>query len=149
MKKLVYRTCEADYYDVSQEFSEFEPDYVLNDTGDDLIIVGSTNIKELIQSNADCALSAILDKFLGPDYLKGNILDDFNVIDSGHIHEVAEILDDFDLVDSTLQDLDFLKSELKLNNTATLRDILIAYNNKYKEEKGVDTNEKKNEEESE
>lgn len=148
MKKLVYRTCEADYYDVSQVFSEFEPDYVLNDDGDDLVIVGSTNIKELIQSNADCALSAILDKFLGPDYLKGNILDDFNVIDSGHIHEVEEILDDFDLVDSTLEDLDLLKSELKLNSSASLRDILIAYKNKYNEEKGVDTNEKKIEEES-
>ncbi len=148
MKKIIYRTCEADYYDVSQEFSEFEPDYVLNDSGDDLIIVGSTNIKELIQSNADCALSAILDKFLGPDYLKGNILDDFNVVDSGHVHEVEEILDDFDLVDSTLDDLAFLKNELKLDSTSSLRDILIAYNNKYKKEKGVDINEKKIEEES-
>lgn len=147
-KKLTYRTCEADYYDVSQEFSEYEPDYVLNDTGDDLVIVGKTNIKEVIQSNADCALSSILDKFLGPDYLKGNILDDFNVLDSGHIHEVEEIYDDFDLIDSTLHDLDLLKTELKLNNTASLRDILIAYNNKFKEVKGDGTNEKENEEES-
>lgn len=148
MKKIIYRTCESDYYDVSQNFSEFELDYVLNDDGDDLIIVGSTNIQELIQSNADCALSAILDKFLGPDYLKGNILDDFNIVDSGHVHEVEEILDDFDLVDSTLEDLDLLKNELKLNSTASLRDILIAYK-KYNEEKGVDSNEKENEEESE
>ncbi len=147
MKKLVYRTCEADYYDVSQEFSEFEPDYVLNDTGDDLLIVGSTNIKELIQSNADCALSAILDKFLGPDYLKGDILDNFNVVDSGHIHEVEEILDDFDLVDSTLQDLDLLKSELKLNSSASLRDILLAYK-KYNEMKGSVKDEKEIKEES-
>lgn len=148
MKKIIYRTCESDYYDVSQSFEEFEPDYVLNDTGDDLVIVGKTNIKELIQSNADCALSAILDKFLGPNFLKGDILDNFNVVDSGHIHEVEEILDDFDLVDSTLHDLDLLKSELKLNNSASLRDILIAYNNKYKEVKGDETNEKEIKEES-
>lgn len=148
MKKIVYRICEADYFDVSKEFSEFEPDYVLNDAGDDLIIVGSTNIKELIQSNADCALSAILDKFLGPDYLKGDILKDFNVVDSGQIHEVEEILDDFDLVDSTLQDLDLLKSELKLDNSASLRDILLAYK-KYNDLKGVGNDEKEIEEESE
>lgn len=148
MIKIIYRTCESDYYDVSQSFDDFEPDYVLNEDGDDLVVVGKTNIKELIQSNADCALSAILDKYLGEDYLKGDILKDFNVIDSGQIHEVEEILDDFDLVDSTLQDLDLLKTELNLNSSASLRDILIAYK-KYNEEKGVDTNEKKIEEESE
>lgn len=147
MKKLVYRTCEADYFDVSQEFSEYEPDYVLNDTGDDLLIVGSTNIQELIQSNADCALSAILDKFLGPDYLKGDILDSYNVVDSGQIHEVEEILDDFDLVDSTLQDLDLLKNELKLNRSASLRDILLAYK-EYNNKKGSVNDEKETQEES-
>lgn len=145
---IKYRTCESPDYLAPQEFSEFEPDYVLNDDGDDLVVVGKTNIKELIQSNADCALSAILDKYLGEDYLKGDILKDFNVIDSGQIHEVEEILDDFDLVDSTLQDLDLLKTELNLNASASLRDILIAYK-KYNEKKGVDTNEKKIEEESE
>lgn len=147
MNKIKYRTCEADYYDVSQEFSEFEPDYVLNDEGDDLIIVGQTNIQELIQSNADCALSKILDKYLGPDFLKGDILDNYNIVDSGHIHEVEEILDDFDLVDSTLQDLELLKSELKLSPMASLRDILIAFK-KYNEMKGVETNEKEIKEES-
>ncbi len=147
MKKIIYRTCESEYYDVSQSFDEFEPDYVLNDDGDDLIVVGKTNIKELIQSNADCSLSAILDKYLGEDYLKGDILKDFNVIDSGQIHEVEEIFDDFDLVDSTLQDLDLLKTELKLSPSASLRDILIAYK-EYNNKKGVDTNEKTNEEES-
>lgn len=147
MNKIVYRTCESADYLAPQEFSEYEPDYVLNDDGDDLIIVGSTNIKEFIQSNADCALSAILDKFLGPDYLKGDILKDFNVVDSGQIHEVEEILDDFDLVDSTLQDLDLLKNELKLNSTASLRDILIAYK-EYNNKKGSVNDEKEIKEES-
>ena len=129
MVKIKYRTGEGIDYLAPTSYSEFRPDYVLNDEGDDLVIVGKTNVKELIQSNADCALSALLDKFLGPDYFK-SALNNYNIVDTGQVHEVVYD-DDLNLICSQIDDLIYLQKELGLPSTSSLQEIYNAYVLKY------------------
>lgn len=145
MSKFIYRTCESADYLAPQEFSDFEPEYQLNELGDELVVVGEKNIKEFIQSNAECALDRLLDKFGFND----KMLDNYNVIDSGQVVEVSHE-DDLLLIGETIEDFQYVTNKLGLPVTASLDEVLKAYNllinnNKVKES---DNNEKKIEEEN-
>lgn len=62
---MKYRTESSNRSLVAQSFSYIEPEYKLDKKTGQLVIVGEVDIAKEIQSNSDCALSAILDKFLG------------------------------------------------------------------------------------
>lgn len=71
--KIVYRTCEYDC-DSAQTFSYMRPEYKLDSSKGCLVKVGDINVYELIQSNADCALDKILDKFLMRDNIDNHVV---------------------------------------------------------------------------
>ena len=73
MVKIKYRTCEYDS-DSAQTFDYIRPEYKLDSSKGVLVKVGDINVYELIQSNADCALDKILDKFLMRDNIDNHVV---------------------------------------------------------------------------
>lgn len=73
MVKIRYRTCEYDS-NSAQTFDYIRPEYKLDSSKDVLVKVGDINVYELIQSNADCALDKILDKFLMRDNIDNHVI---------------------------------------------------------------------------
>lgn len=71
--KIVYRVAEYDS-DSAQTFNYIRPEYKLDSSKGCLVKVGDINIYELIQSNADCALDKILDKFLMRDNIDNHVV---------------------------------------------------------------------------
>ena len=71
--KIVYRTCEYDC-DSSQTFDYVRPEYKLDSSKDILVKTGDIDVYELIQSNADCALDKVLDKFLMRDNIDNHVI---------------------------------------------------------------------------
>lgn len=100
---------------VTQTFSETIPDYELDSGLGVLVQVGTINIYEKIQSNANCALDKILDKFLEPEYEDMSIKTD----------QVMEIKH-YDLIDlaEMLEDNQVIKSKLKLSDNMSIRDVI-------------------------
>lgn len=149
---MLYRTGEyvPKYKSTIQTFSEFEPDYTYDSKNRCLQVTGERNIQEIIQSNADCALSCILDKFLPEDIVSAttsNVVfdDDDEVVDVNYFDLAtnAEILDDFRS----------LKERFNISPDMTYAEIKDIINQAVEKEKGVEENgkiqEKKLEKESE
>lgn len=74
MVKIKYRTCEYDTKDNAQKFDYIRPEYKLDCSKDILVKTGDINVYELIQSNADCALDKVLDKFLMRDNIDNHVV---------------------------------------------------------------------------
>lgn len=100
---------------VNQTFKECIPDYELDSSLGILVQVGEINIYEKIQSNSNCALDKILDKFLEPEYEDMSIKTD----------QVMEIKH-YDLIDlaELLEDNQVIKSKLKLSDNMSIRDVI-------------------------
>lgn len=100
---------------VNQTFKECIPDYELDPSLGILVQVGEINIYEKIQSNSNCALDKILDKFLEPEYEDMSIKTD----------QVMEIKH-YDLIDlaELLEDNQVIKSKLKLSDNMSIRDVI-------------------------
>lgn len=100
---------------VNQSFKETIPDYELDPTLGVLVQVGEINIYEKIQSNANCALDKILDKFLEPDFEDMSVKTD----------DVMEIKH-YDLIDlaEMIEDTQVVKNKLKLSDNMSIRDVI-------------------------
>lgn len=100
---------------VNQTFKECIPDYELDPSLGILVQVGEINIYEKIQSNANCALDKILDKFLEPEYEDMSIKTD-------HVMEIKH----YDLIDlaEMLEDSQVIKRKLKLSDNMSIRDVI-------------------------
>lgn len=71
--KIVYRVAEYDS-NSAQTFDYIRPEYKLDSSKDILVKIGDINVYELIQSNADCALDKVLDKFLMRDNIDNHVI---------------------------------------------------------------------------
>lgn len=72
--KILYRVAEYDTDLITQTFDYIRPEYKLDSSKGVLVKVGDINVYELIQSNADCALDKILDKFLMRDNIDNHVV---------------------------------------------------------------------------
>lgn len=87
------------------EFSDTKKAYVYDDENKCLIEQGETNIYEAIQSNADCALNVILDKYLDLGIDVGNV---YNIITDENADVIDDCLDDRDKLEVTLKYHDYM-----------------------------------------
>lgn len=106
MVKIRYRTCEYDS-DSAQTFNYIRPEYKLDSSKDVLVKVGDINVYELIQSNADCALDKILDKFLMRDNIDNHVI---QLVDDKP-YECANINVDLSDLGSAYEKMDALRAK--------------------------------------
>lgn len=97
----------------SQNFSEFEDDYLLDKETKTLIKVGEINIQEKIQSNEGCALDKILDKFI-----------DFGIVDTGILNNgVRKPRLDLAQLGEIYSQADYYKSKYNLDEKMSPEDV--------------------------
>lgn len=126
MVKIKYRTCEYDTKDFVQKFDYIINDYAYDNAKDCLVVVGTIDIQEKIQSNADCALDKILDKFILHDNIDNHVVQLIN----DEAYDCSNI--DFDLSElgKAYEELDILKEKYNVPaNYSSVRDI-VSYLNK-------------------
>lgn len=126
MVKIKYRTCEYDTKDSSQKFDYIINDYAYDNAKDCLVVVGTIDIQEKIQSNADCALDKILDKFILHDNIDNHVVQLVN----DEAYDCSNI--DFDLSElgKAYEQLDILKEKYNVPaNYSSVRDV-VSYLNK-------------------
>lgn len=107
--KIVYRTCEYDC-DSAQTFDYIRPEYKLDSSKDILVKTGDINVYELIQSNADCALDKILDKFLMRDNIDNHVI---QLVDDKP-YECANINVDLSDLGSAYEKMDSLRDRYNI-----------------------------------
>lgn len=105
--KIVYRTCEYDTNLITQTFDYIRPEYKLDSSKDVLVKIGDINVYELIQSNADCALDKILDKFLMRDNIDNHVI---QLVDDKP-YECANINVDLSDLGSAYEKMDALREK--------------------------------------
>lgn len=105
--KIVYRTCEYNTDLITQTFDYIRPEYKLDSSKDVLVKVGDINVYELIQSNADCALDKILDKFLMRDNIDNHVV---QLVDDKP-YECANINVDLSDLGSAYEKMDALREK--------------------------------------
>ena len=108
--KIVYRTCEYDTNLITQTFDYIRPEYKLDSSKDILVKVGDINVYDLIQSNADCALDKILDKFLMRDNIDNHVI---QLVDDKP-YECANINVDLSDLGSAYEKMDALKDKYNI-----------------------------------
>jgi hypothetical protein len=108
--KIVYRTCEYDTNLITQTFDYIRPEYKLDSSKDILVKVGDINVYELIQSNADCALDKILDKFLMRDNIDNHVI---QLVDDKP-YECANINVDLSDLGSAYEKMDALRDKYNI-----------------------------------
>lgn len=108
--KIVYRTCEYDTDLITQTFDYIRPEYKLDSSKDVLVKVGDINVYELIQSNADCALDKILDKFLMRDNIDNHVV---QLVDDKP-YECANINVDLSDLGSAYEKMDVLREKYNI-----------------------------------
>lgn len=121
MVKIKYRTCEYDTKDNAQKFDYIINDYAYDNAKDCLVVVGTINIQEKIQSNADCALDKILDKFILHDNIDNHVVQLVN----DEAYDCSNI--DFDLSElgKAYEQLDILKEKYNVpSNYSSVRDVV-------------------------
>lgn len=126
MVKIKYRTCEYDTKDIAQKFEYIINDYAYDNAKDCLVVVGTIDIQEKIQSNADCALDKILDKFILHDNIDNHVVQLVN----DEAYDCSNI--DFDLSElgKAYEQLDILKEKYNVPaNYSSVRDV-VSYLNK-------------------
>jgi hypothetical protein len=126
MVKIKYRTCEYDTKDNAQKFEYIINDYAYDNAKDCLVVVGTIDIQEKIQSNADCALDKILDKFILHDNIDNHVVQLIN----DEAYDCSNI--DFDLSElgKAYEELDILKEKYNVPaNYSSVRDV-VSYLNK-------------------
>ena len=126
MVKIRYRTCEYDTKDNAQKFDYIINDYAYDNAKDCLVVVGTIDIQEKIQSNADCALDKILDKFILHDNIDNHVVQLVN----DEAYDCSNI--DFDLSElgKAYEQLDILKEKYNVPaNYSSVRDV-VSYLNK-------------------
>lgn len=126
MVKIKYRTCEYDTKDNAQKFDYIINDYAYDNAKDCLVVVGTIDIQEKIQSNADCALDKILDKFILHDNIDNHVVQLVN----DEAYDCSNI--DFDLSElgKAYEQLDILKEKYNVpSNYSSVRDV-VSYLNK-------------------
>lgn len=126
MVKIKYRTCEYDTKNIAQEFDYIINDYAYDNAKDCLVVVGTIDIQEKIQSNADCALDKILDKFILHDNIDNHVVQLVN----DEAYDCSNI--DFDLSElgKAYEQLDILKEKYNVpSNYSSVRDV-VSYLNK-------------------
>lgn len=109
MVKIKYRTCEYDC-DSAQTFDYIRPEYKLDSSKDILVKTGDINVYELIQSNADCALDKILDKFLMRDNIDNHVI---QLVDDKP-YECANINVDLSDLGSAYEKMDALRDRYNI-----------------------------------
>lgn len=107
--KIVYRVAEYDS-DSAQTFDYIRPEYKLDSSKDVLVKVGDINVYELIQSNADCALDKILDKFLMRDNIDNHVI---QLVDDKP-YECANINVDLSDLGSAYEKMDALRERYNI-----------------------------------
>lgn len=126
MVKIKYRTCEYDTKDNAQKFDYIINDYAYDNAKDCLVVVGTIDIQKKIQSNADCALDKILDKFILHDNIDNHVVQLVN----DEAYDCSNI--DFDLSElgKAYEQLDILKEKYNVpSNYSSVRDV-VSYLNK-------------------
>ena len=109
MVKIKYRVCEYDS-DSAQTFDYVRPEYKLDSSKGVLVKVGDINVYELIQSNADCALDKILDKFLMRDNIDNHVI---QLVDDKP-YECANINVDLSDLGSAYEKMDSLREKYNI-----------------------------------
>lgn len=61
--KLKYRTEHTKYISPTQSFKKVVPVYDLDERTNSLVVVGTKDLQELVQSSRDCGLDVVLEKF--------------------------------------------------------------------------------------
>lgn len=107
--KIVYRVAEYDS-DSAQTFDYIRPEYKLDSSKDALVKTGDINVYELIQSNADCALDKILDKFLMRDNIDNHVI---QLVDDKP-YECANINVDLSDLGSAYEKMDALRDRYNI-----------------------------------
>ena len=107
--KIVYRVSEYDS-DSAQTFDYIRPEYKLDSSKDVLVKVGDINVYKLIQSNADCALDKILDKFLMRDNVDNHVI---QLVDDKP-YECANINVDLSDLGSAYEKMDLLRERYNI-----------------------------------
>lgn len=105
--KIVYRTCEYNTDLITQTFDYIRPEYKLDSSKGVLVKVGDINVYELIQSNADCALDKVLDKFLMRDNIDNHVI---QLVDDKP-YECANINVDLSDLGSAYEKMDLLREK--------------------------------------
>lgn len=109
MVKIKYRTCEYDT-NSAQTFDYIRPEYKLDSSKDILVKTGDINVYELIQSNADCALDKVLDKFLMRDNIDNHVI---QLVDDKP-YECANINVDLSDLGSAYEKMDALRDRYNI-----------------------------------
>lgn len=104
--KIVYRVAEYDSAS-AQTFDYIRPEYKLDSSKDILVKTGDINVYELIQSNADCALDKVLDKFLMRDNIDNHVV---QLVDDKP-YECANINLDLSDLGSAYEKMDLLREK--------------------------------------
>lgn len=107
--KIVYRVAEYDT-NSAQTFDYIRPEYKLDSSKDILVKTGDINVYELIQSNADCALDKILDKFLMRDNIDNHVI---QLVDDKP-YECANINVDLSDLGSAYEKMDTLRERYNI-----------------------------------
>lgn len=117
---LAYRT--GEYVSTfEQTFTYIRPEYAKDSSKDCLVKVGDINVYELIQSNADCALDKILDKFLMRDNIDNHVI---QLVDDKP-YEVQNIAFDLSDLGSAYEKMDNLRERYNIPaNYTSFNDVL-------------------------
>ncbi len=107
--KIVYRVAEYDT-NSAQTFDYIRPEYKLDSSKDILVKVGDINVYDLIQSNVDCALDKILDKFLMRDNIDNHVIQ----LVSDKPYECANINVDLSDLGSAYEKMDALREKYNI-----------------------------------
>lgn len=126
----------------TQSFDKVVPVYELNSAGDDLVVVGTKDLQELVQSSRECGLDIVFEKYgviptspaidskeSSDVFDATDIRDDFEYL-SDVFNDVEELRQRYDMPTASAEDLFKHINSLKSNLDKKIQDELINQNNK-------------------
>lgn len=107
----------------AQSFDKVVPEYQLDEKTNSLVMVGTKDLQEIVQSSADCALKKVLDKFGGivPDgYMQPSV----NVVGESDDVNVVDLKEDLDYYQEVLDFQEDLRQRYKFKDGMSLDEMI-------------------------